>query len=304
MIALTLAIGVEADAVVRTLKPETRLRQAVRVDDIRRGEHRFSVAGTGRVFTTFTGLKRELRPFCRLDGEVLGGVDIRCIHPSLLASIMRHSGEDVPSYIQGWLRCVEGKDAATLRASGYPGLLAALSRSAPSRGPDAELYEKLALAGPGEQDVYEYLADACAAEGIDVLTEAMRPTKRVRVSVPSTARDAAKVCHMRYMVALPGSYRPPFAWVFEKCFPSVFACATFVNRLGAGELIRVLQRVESIIVIEQVAPRLVRQGVGFLTLHDAIWAGEKDVPAVVDAFNAVFGDIGVSLKLKVEGTKA
>ena len=102
---------------------------------------------------------------------------------------------------------------------------------------------------------------------------------------------------MRYVIAKGGKYWPAFTRV-ANAFPSVHDFVRFVNRHDHSEMIRVLQCLESIIVIEHVVPRLVRLGVPVLTLHDAIWGREKDLPAIEDAFNETFDDLGVRLRLK------
>ena len=52
-----LTIDDEVDAELDRLPSNTRLRQSVRIGDIRRNEHHFSVGPAGRCFTSFTGLK-------------------------------------------------------------------------------------------------------------------------------------------------------------------------------------------------------------------------------------------------------
>ena len=50
-----LTIDDEVDAELDRLPSNTRLRQLVRIGDIRRNEHHFSVGPAGRCFTSFTG---------------------------------------------------------------------------------------------------------------------------------------------------------------------------------------------------------------------------------------------------------
>jgi hypothetical protein len=87
-----LTIDPAADAILATLPEHTRLCQNVLVSHLRHREFPFSVSSTGRVFNAITGLKRELRRALRIGGEPVGGVDIACAQPALLAlEIARHA---------------------------------------------------------------------------------------------------------------------------------------------------------------------------------------------------------------------
>ena len=87
-----LTIDPAADTILATLPEHTRLCQDVLVSRVRHREFPFSVSSTGRAFNSVTGLKRELRPTLRLGGEPIGGVDIVCAQPALLAlEIARHA---------------------------------------------------------------------------------------------------------------------------------------------------------------------------------------------------------------------
>ena len=71
---LTLADGVDAELAL--LSDRARPTQAALVEAIRQHRAGFSVSGTGRVFNGLTGLSRQLRPFVRLAGEPIRGVDL------------------------------------------------------------------------------------------------------------------------------------------------------------------------------------------------------------------------------------
>ena len=73
----------------------------------------------------------------------------------------------------------------------------------------------------------------------------------------------------------------------------------WINQRDHAELIRALQRLESWLVVENVAPRLVGR-FPIVTLHDAIYARTGDLPAVVDAFGETFEELGVQLRVKME----
>jgi hypothetical protein len=106
---------------------------------------------------------------------------------------------------------------------------------------------------------------------------------------------------MRDVLAKKRPYPSPFEDVFQRAFPTVHRFARWINQEDHAELIRTLQRLESWLVIETVAPRLVGR-FPIVTLHDAIYARTEDLPAVVDAFGETFEELGLPLKVKTEST--
>ena len=83
----------EADRILDTLHDRSRLCQSYLVENLRRREFPFSVSSTGRVFNAITGLKREIRHRAlRIDGQPVGGIDIACAQPALLAIEMSREG--------------------------------------------------------------------------------------------------------------------------------------------------------------------------------------------------------------------
>ena len=101
------------------------------------------------------------------------------------------------------------------------------------------------------------------------------------------------------VLAKRGRYPSLVEDVFRKSFPNVYRVIKSINRDDHGSLIRLLQRLESWLVIENVSPRLLGR-IPFVTLHDAIFSRQYDVSKVSDAFNDTFDDIGFSMALKSE----
>ncbi len=91
---------------------------------------------------------------------------------------------------------------------------------------------------------------------------------------------------------------------FRQDFPSVYRAIRTINRGDHSTLIRHLQRMESWLVIENVAPRLLGR-CPFVTLHDGIYSGVAELPAVEAAFHDTFQELGFSMSLKreIEGKK-
>ena len=88
---------------------------------------------------------------------------------------------------------------------------------------------------------------------------------------------------------------------FSESYPSVLKAIRAVNRDDHATLIRQLQRLESWLVIEQIAPRLLAQRVPTISLHDAIFAQRRAVDIVADAFRETFDELEVHFALKTEG---
>ena len=134
---------------------------------------------------------------------------------------------------------------------------------------------------------YEELVDAWNAKGLDY---------------PKSCNDQRRWIKRRFLVDVlnfhPSDAPRPMARLVEDRWPSVIRFAGMANSLGRGTLIASLQRVESWLMIEQVAPRLIEKDIPILTLHDAILSRERDEEAVRDTFYDVCEEIGFTLKLK------
>lgn len=278
-----------ADVILEGLAAEARLCQWILAENIRRRFVRFDVKSTGRVFNLVTGLKRELRKTLRLEGEPIVGVDIRCAQPALLGALMRASAaRNVPTYKR---RARDDCRSSPLGSSspgvlGFNCLLSSLLKEndPPRLGSDFLRFESAALSG----ELYADIIDCCRASGVPLPDD------------PQEARERVKKLLPRDVIAKKGKYRSPFQVAFRIAHPSVHKFVRWMNRRDHGELIRALQRLESYVVIENVAPRLVSRGISIVTLHDAIYCRTDDVPAVVDAFAETFEELGVRLTVKSE----
>ncbi|MEQ8791515.1 MAG: hypothetical protein RIC55_34950, partial [Pirellulaceae bacterium] len=121
---------------------------------------------------------------------------------------------------------------------------------------------------------------------------------RRRVRRPQMVPDEEEF--MKDVLAKKGGY-PPRAVesVFHERFPSIHRFVQWFNQEDHGNLIRHLQSLEAWLVIEQVAPRLVKQ-IPIVTLHDAIFCRAGDSSAVEAAFLEAFEQISFSMKLELE----
>jgi hypothetical protein len=256
-----LTIDGTAGVILDALPDHTRLCQDVLVSRIQHREFPFSVGRTGRVFNSITGLKRELRAALQIDGEHLGSVDIACAQPALLALEMARNFP--PNGL---------KKLGTYKH--YPGCSPPSGASLLSAPGSADSFASLVFSGR----LYEFL-----------------------MQLTGLNRDSVKLAVLRDVLAKRGRYPSPVEQAFRQAFPDVYWFIRHVNRDDHAELIRRLQRRESWLVIEQVAPRLVGR-VPTVTLHDAIYSTLPSLPAVEAAFDETFDEIGCHLKLKREGT--
>lgn len=115
-------------------------------------------------------------------------------------------------------------------------------------------------------------------------------------------RDKVKLGLLRNVLAKRGRYPSPIEDAFRRNFPEEYFFVKRVNRHDHAELIRRLQRRESWLVIENVAPRLVGR-VPVVTLHDAIFSQADKLQVVEAAFHDVFDEIGFEMSLKREGVQ-
>jgi len=225
-----------------------------------------SVSSTGRWFNAITGIKRELRQAIRLAGEALASVDLVSCQPAMLAFLMQSV---CPS------RGVKGVASYkhSQSASECPPLTPACwSGGSLLRFSEVSEYRERVCGGT----FYESVFSSCGMDRSEAKRRFLVDVLAPRFRYPSPVRSA-----------------------FEAAFPSVGQFICHVNQRDHGELIRLLQRLESWLVVETVAPRLVGQ-CPFITLHDAIFCGPGDIPLVQEAFEDVFADIGFTMRMKEE----
>lgn len=256
-------VTTDADEILEGLPDHTRLCQDVLLSNIRNRQWHFSVSSTGRVFNCITGIKRELRTTLRLCGETMGNVDIICAQPALLGMMIRMNASPFSPSAPDFETY---KHTPPVNPPCLPGSCLALLPSS-----DSADFVLLASAGL----LYESLM---ADTGLD--------------------RDVVKLAVLRDVLAKRGRYPSTVEDAFRDAFPTVYRIIRTVNRRDHGELIRLLQRAESWLVIERVAPRLLGK-VPVLTLHDALFSQQRDVPKVADGFRQAFEELGFKMALKM-----
>ena len=117
-------------------------------------------------------------------------------------------------------------------------------------------------------------------------------------------RFLADVLAKRKANANGAEYPSAVEVAFRLEFPGVWRFIRVVNRDGweHWRLIRVLQRLESWLVIDQVCQRFMsRQPTEFIiTLHDALFVRPAAVERVIETFNEVFDELDFRMTLKLE----
>jgi hypothetical protein len=246
--------------------------QGVLVRDIEDKDFRLNVSRYGRVSNNITSLKREVRSALRHGKEPLKHVDIKCCQPALLGLMMHrektHQGHRTGSAQQ------ESIYHAPLHT--------------PDRG-DLVRYFDLIQSG----ELYDFMLSRLeAGKGSGLTRDELKK------------RFLADVLAKRKVNVHGAEYPSEVEDTFRSLFPSIYKFIRKFNKDGweHENLIRRLQQEESTLVIETVAADLVLRHpeMFFLTLHDAIFTTERNIPIVVRAFEAAFERIGFPMKLKVE----
>ena len=122
-------------------------------------------------------------------------------------------------------------------------------------------------------------------------------------SCPVFTRDDVKERLMADVLAKRGNYPSAVEDMFREHFPTVYRFICGINKDGAehANLIRLLQRAESDLVIHTVVADLAvrRPEMFILTLHDSIYTTARDIPEVVEAFEAAFNRNCFAMTLKL-----
>jgi hypothetical protein len=176
--------------------------------------------------------------------------------------------------------------ASCLRA--WPNFFSRLPQLQRVVGLDAREFAELASTG----FLYEKLLDECRLRGVRLPSE-----QTLALKYRGDARNWLK---RRFITDVLNSravdFASPVCRLVGVLWPSVLR---FIREANFPErrLIGALQRFESWLVIETVAPRLVDR-VPILPVHDSIWCRESDVPTVRGEFESVFEELGLNFKLR------
>lgn len=240
------------------------LCQRYLISHLRHRQLSFSVSSTGRVFNAISGLKSTFRTALRLDEHRVGGIDICCAQPALLALLIRSCCPTI-----GW--------SSTETYKVFPGLSSLLLSC-----PDVARARRVGVA---RREFELFRREVCEEDLYARLSSALdRP------------REFAKKRLLVDFLAKRGGYPSEVEDCFAAQFPGVFAFVKAVNAENHCALIRLLQRLESWLVVETVCPLLVSQ-TPILTLHDCIYGPVGWLDFIESAFREVFARLDFWMRL-------
>ena len=254
-----------AMAEVESLEPEVRLGQRLLVEQIHQRRMRFSVCAQGRVHNSITSKKRCLRRHLRSNEEHLTGTDIVNSQPALLATTLRGTQGTGPGSLPYTLRTLLARKGGEREWS-----------------KSTQRYIELAESGRWYEELVDGTGlsrDECKAQFlVDVLAKKGRYQRR---AAEGTRSVESYVCD---------------------AYPELLSVIRTVNSDDHGNLIRLLQRVESHVVIHTVAASLADEhpSVPVFTLHDAIFIQRSRSKLVEDAFADACERLGISLKTETK----
>ena len=231
------------------------------------GERRFTVCEQGRVHTNVANLPRWCRQYIRLEGQRLMSIDVATSQPLLLGLVCQN----------------RARSAIPALTMSQPPSQSAPAQPSPIYRPCRDVITNVYLLSCLEGTVYD----------------------RIKGQIPGTpySREDVKALFLAVIYGEPRDMHTRVGQAIATLWPDVFEAVVDLNRLlGHGGLPRLLQRVESDIMITRVAGRILRErpGLPLLTVHDSVLVppGHEDYAAdvIADEWRSEFG---VSPRLKV-----
>lgn len=275
-------LGIDAEQAAESLLALPSARngfdsQGVLVRDLRERRLHFSVGRYGRVANSITNLSRHVRPSLHHRGDPLHQIDIRCCQPGLLGQLVnKHSGKK---------QAGEKGEGAGPRVTTYD------SQNEP-------------LGGVGLASLERYLTLTQSGVFYDFLVSEMDGMTRDEIK----KRFLCDVLAKRKANNRGGEYQSRLEDRFAALFPPVYRFIRTVNKHGweHANLIRQLQQAESSLVIGQVCEsiRQTHPKMFLVTLHDAIFATEQNMPTIRSEFDRAFDASGHPMSLSLSGPTA
>ncbi|QDV44381.1 hypothetical protein Enr13x_42460 [Stieleria neptunia] len=268
------SLRIDLDAALTDIKDmpiESRLGQRLLVEQIDRRQMRYSVCAQGRAHNGITSLRRDLKRHLIDDnGERLVGVDIVNSQPAMLATLLRTRNTHPPTH--------------STPPPPFHGSLPYYS---------AHPYNPIGGETRRSRSTERYIELASTGRLYEDLVEG---TGLTREECKSHFLKDVLAKKGRYQRAAKPDTRSVESYVRET-YPDVFAFIRRVNAEDHGALIRLLQRVESSVVIHTVAALLVERypDVPILTLHDAVYGPTSHEQAISDAFTESCQRLGIQL---------
>jgi hypothetical protein len=205
----------------------------------------------GRFHSNLTNIKRELRHYITYDGKRLVNIDIKSAQPLFSTLLLSQ-------------RFYE-KSSATISLSQFPSIIADLNVST-TKHPAVTLYIMLVkLLQVVEYECFKgYVEMVNSGKFYDLLSQVMYPGKLVK-------KEDIKIEVYRVFFSKNRSQNP-FKTMFKKQFPKVYQVFALYKRAKHTCLSRLLQSIESKLMIQSVSMRIAREkpDLPIFTIHDSI----------------------------------
>lgn len=276
-------------------EPPTRLGENTRLtfDMIRKRDYWSATrCRYGRFHTILTTCKKELRDAWRINGEPLVELDIRNCQPLLLAWFVYFvAGKELIINKQIKYLTKNSNQSNSNNLMYTPYVLQSDTLKLPNPLPPRDLRPEDAFL------MLNHCENACF---YDVFFEKAFPGCQLTDTQYQSSKqqiltefyDDWEQRRTRKMI---------FVDVLEQSFPTAFRVCEKVKASGFEELARLMQRLESFVIIENVCQRLMDQhpAIPIITVHDALFTTEQHVPRVRDVIRETFLDVlGVNVAFK------
>lgn len=267
---------------------------------LRKRNFRGKVCDFGRFHSNHTRLKREMRPYLRLNGQPLVEIDVRNCQPLLFAWLVcSHYSEDRIETRFNMDKSLsnnnkEQSNTALSNTTPYvslkdvPGLIKPLKNRSQIPGDALKLLD---ICEQGE--FYEHFLKAAGYGKVD---DDLRQKKKQ--SILTQFYD-------NWSRSYSESYE--FLNVLKRDFPSAYDVCEAVKQTNYQDLARLMQRVESHVVIDSICEVLRAEcpRMPIITVHDAIFTTAKYTAQLKDIMRNEFRNkLGVSVMFKHDAPRA
>jgi hypothetical protein len=239
-----------------------------------------------RMHTSMTNSPKLLRNYITINGEHLVSIDIKNSQPYMLLGILnpnnfkalRRTEPNLPSN-HPWI------PTADLTLPNLPSIIVRFSSEIHS-SIEFQEYRKLVIEGI----IYDEFIDLIQID-------------QAELDAGFTARDVVKFRFMLCFYSPNKTYSGGMKTAFKSRFPKMYRLINRLKMTHHNTLALLLQRVESILVLDKVCGRIIQEkpNVPLFTIHDSILTTPDNVDYVQSVMKEVFEQyIGVAPKMSVE----
>lgn len=223
-----------------------RFRSVMAIDKIMGKEFYFTLDNSvGRFHSNLTNLKKELRSFITYKGQKLVNVDIKNSQPLLSTLLLKKQNYQSPLF-----KSIFQLTNPSISYKSYTIMI-------------VKTLEKI-----GKQDIEKYILFVAAGNFYQQMHELMYPALPFDKQKVKSMIFMIFFSHNRYM----GQPKAEPKRRFKQFFPSTYEIFRLLKKSDYTALSRILQRLESMIVIQNVVPRVARErpDLPIFTIHDSV----------------------------------